>query len=40
MYIMFYIANDKTSVLFLFGTEESTSNETKDKLLEEQKKSW
>ena len=33
----FILANDQTSVLFLFGTEESSSNETKAKILEEQK---
>ena len=39
MYVLyFFIANDETSVLFLFGTEENLNNETKDKLLEEQKK--
>ena len=38
MYVLyFFIANDETSVLFLFGTEESLNNETRDKILEEQK---
>ena len=35
--LYFCIANDETSVLFLFGTEKSITTETKDKLLEEQK---